>query len=57
MDIGIQVAEALDYSHARGVVHRDIKPDNIMVTREEGSGLRVRVMDFGLAARRDRVAA
>jgi len=47
-DIGIQVADALEYSHARGVVHRDIKPENIMVTRE-GSGLRVRVMDFGLA--------
>ncbi len=49
VDIGIQVAEALEYSHARGVVHRDIKPANIMVTREEGSGARVRVMDFGLA--------
>ncbi|MEX1246820.1 MAG: ABC transporter substrate-binding protein [Thermoanaerobaculia bacterium] len=50
VDIGIQAAEALDYSHSRGVVHRDIKPANIMVTREEGgSGVRVRVMDFGLA--------
>jgi len=50
VDIGIQVAEALDYSHARGVVHRDVKPANIMVTREEGgSAVRVRVMDFGLA--------
>ncbi|MGH9363656.1 MAG: ABC transporter substrate-binding protein [Thermoanaerobaculia bacterium] len=49
VEIGIQVADALDYSHARGVVHRDIKPANIMVTRDEGSGLRVRVMDFGLA--------
>ena len=49
VDIGIQVAEALEYSHARGVVHRDIKPENIMVAREEGGGVRVRVMDFGLA--------
>ena len=49
IDIGIQVAEALDYSHARGVVHRDIKPENIMVAREDGRGVRVRVMDFGLA--------
>ena len=49
VDIGIQVADALDYSHSRGVVHRDIKPANIMVTREEASGVRVRVMDFGLA--------
>ncbi|HKD11318.1 MAG TPA: protein kinase, partial [Thermoanaerobaculia bacterium] len=49
VDIGIQAADALDYSHAHGVVHRDIKPANIMVTREEGAGVRVRVMDFGLA--------
>ena len=33
IDIGIQIAEALDYSHSRGVVHRDIKPENIMVMR------------------------
>src|SRR5262245_28399857 len=49
VDLGIQVAEALDYSHSRGVVHRDIKPANVMVTREDGAGIRVRVMDFGLA--------
>jgi ABC-type transport system substrate-binding protein len=49
LNIGIQVAEALEYSHTRGVVHRDIKPENIMVSREEGGGVRVRVMDFGLA--------
>src|SRR6202140_53038 len=48
LDLGIQAADALDYSHARGVVHRDIKPENIMVTRQEG-GIRIRVMDFGLA--------
>src|SRR5262245_22288413 len=49
LDVGIQVAEALEYSHARGVVHRDIKPENVMVWREDGTGVRVRVMDFGLA--------
>jgi serine/threonine-protein kinase len=63
VDIGIKVAEALDYSHvprsnddSRGVVHRDIKPDNIMVLRDE-DGLRVRVMDFGVAriATEDRI--
>ena len=49
IDIGVQVAEALEYSHSRGVVHRDIKPENIMVVREEGARIRVRIMDFGLA--------
>lgn len=48
IDIGIQVAEALEYSHSRGVSHRDIKPENIMVMRED-TRLRVRIMDFGLA--------
>ncbi|MFN2531527.1 MAG: ABC transporter substrate-binding protein [Pyrinomonadaceae bacterium] len=49
IDIGIQVAEALEYTHSRGVIHRDIKPENIMVVREENGRVRVRIMDFGLA--------
>ncbi len=49
LDIAVQVADALDYSHSRGIVHRDIKPENIMVARANGEGVRVRVMDFGLA--------
>ena len=48
LTIATQVADALDYSHAKGVIHRDIKPENVMVGRERGQ-LRARVMDFGLA--------
>ncbi len=48
LDIAVQVAEGLDYSHSHGVIHRDVKPDNIMVARDGGRP-RVRVMDFGLA--------
>lgn len=48
LEIGIQVAEALEYSHQRDVLHRDVKPNNLMVVGE-GGAMRVRVMDFGLA--------
>jgi serine/threonine protein kinase len=40
-----QVAHALAYAHARAVVHRDLKPDNVLVTKD----LRTKVLDFGLA--------
>jgi ABC-type transport system substrate-binding protein len=49
LDVGVAVAEALAYAHAREIVHRDVKPENIMVARDSDGRLRVTVMDFGLA--------
>jgi len=42
----VEVAQALAYAHARGVIHRDIKPDNILLEAESG---RAMVTDFGIA--------
>ncbi len=53
-EIGADLCEALDHAHAHGVVHRDVKPQNVLVTGEQE--MHAKLMDFGIARLADSAA-
>jgi eukaryotic-like serine/threonine-protein kinase len=55
LSIARQIAAGLAHAHAQGVVHRDVKPANIMISEEIATGEHARILDFGLARLRGAV--
>ena len=47
--LGIQALHGLEAVHAAGVVHRDLSPDNLMITEDKAGNLRLKIIDLGLA--------
>ena len=55
--LGVQLLDALNAAHDRGVIHRDLKPDNVFVVPTGRRGERVKILDFGISSKNDEVTA
>jgi serine/threonine protein kinase len=49
VELGIQALQGLDAVHSTGVLHRDLSPDNLMITEDKAGKLRIKIIDLGLA--------
>ncbi|WP_142254066.1 serine/threonine-protein kinase, partial [Mycobacterium sp. NS-7484] len=55
IEVVTAVGDALDYAHQRKLLHRDVKPANILITSKQGTKRRIMLTDFGIARRSDEV--
>ena len=53
LEIADQSLDALGYLHRKRIIHRDVSPDNLLVTRDEDRALQVKLIDLGIAKKRD----
>jgi tRNA A-37 threonylcarbamoyl transferase component Bud32 len=49
-ELGADICEALEHAHSNGVIHRDVKPQNVIARDDDGAGRRAKLMDFGIAS-------